>query len=378
MLLQFHNPSKLKTKKVRFEDKIPALDCGTLEYLKDLSTRRKAVEESTNGTSFTPEVIRREMSGGLTSQFQRDLQTLEHYLPLLENLVLQIDKIGNKNCVFRWISELKLRWTSANNAPSVLNLGTSKFFQINNLRFELGMVLFLYGALSRQSALEAMSQDLAESCTLFRKAAGVYNYLAQDVFSVLQPFLPRERPIEVMTSMSNVMNLICLAEAQAVMTRKAEEKESSVSLLATLHYGVTELLLEANYILKSDADLHNVSNQLVAFIDLSGLLHQARSQKYVAIKLHDGGQIGLAIGVLRHAIDNMDGRTPSKEPWHAVFTQENNALRAVLKRYERENDFICHERIPDVYELPNLEGKKIIEAIHYAPTRLERDLMFRI
>ncbi|XP_031474325.1 uncharacterized protein LOC116246661 isoform X1 [Nymphaea colorata] len=379
MLLHSHKLSGLKTKKVLFEENFPALDSGTLEYLKDLSSRRKALEESINGTSFTSEVIQREMSGGLTSQCQRDLQKLELYLPLLENLILQLDKIENKNRVFRWTSELRLRWSSAINASSMLNLGTPKFFQINDLRFELGMVLFLYGALLRERALEIiMSQDLAESCTLFRKAAGVYNYLAEDVLPVLQPLLPRERPIEVMTSMSNVMKLICLAEAQAVTTNRAEQRASSQNLLTKLQYGVTQFLLEARYIMKSDVDLYNVSNRLVDFISLNCLLHQARGQKHVAIELYEEGKIGLAIGVLRDAVSNMSGRSPSNESWHAVFSEEKSALRVILKRYEDENGFIYLERIPDAYELPSLEGKRIVEAIPYAPKRLGRELMFRI
>lgn len=51
-----------------FEEVFAALDCGTLEQLKELSSKRRAIEETINATSSITEAIAREMSGGLTSQ----------------------------------------------------------------------------------------------------------------------------------------------------------------------------------------------------------------------------------------------------------------------------------------------------------------------
>ncbi|KAF3781824.1 DJ-1-like protein B [Nymphaea thermarum] len=101
-------------------------------------------------------------------------------------------------------------------------------------------------------------------------------------------------------------------------------------------------------------------------------------QFYVTIELYEEGKIALAIGVLRDAVINMSGRSPSNESWHAIFSEEKSALRVILKRYEDENGFIYLEKIPDAYELPSLEGKRIVEAIPYFPKRLGRELMFRI
>lgn len=56
--------------------------------------------------------------------------------------------------------------------------------------------------------------DLVQSTTLFREAAGVYHHLAHEVLPSLQPSLTVERPPELVASVSSVMRLICLAEAQ--------------------------------------------------------------------------------------------------------------------------------------------------------------------
>eukprot|EP01018_Ginkgo_biloba_P025635 Gb_25621 [translate_table: standard] len=262
MLLHFQDPSKLKTKKVVYEETYYARDSGTLEQLKELSCRRRAVEESVNGSSFVTAAIAREMAGGTTSRIQQDLQKLELYLPLLENLVMRVESVGDNDQILQWTTDLKIRWTSALGASSTFNLGGPKFFRVDNLRFELGMALFLYGALLRERALEILPSDLVEAATLFRKAAGVYQFLAQDVLPSLQPKLPPERPPEATSSMASIMSIVCLAEAQAVTVRKAETKATSGSLLAKLHYGVAQFLDEASSLLQASlGDWNDISDR---------------------------------------------------------------------------------------------------------------------
>lgn len=53
-----------------------------------------------------------------------------------------------------------------------------------------------------------------QSATIFRKAAGVYQYLAHDVIPSLRPVSETETPPESTVPVSSVMSLICLAEAQ--------------------------------------------------------------------------------------------------------------------------------------------------------------------
>lgn len=54
-----------------FEDVYVAHDPATLELLKELSAERKVIEEFINDSSSITEAIAREMSGGITSKFQR-------------------------------------------------------------------------------------------------------------------------------------------------------------------------------------------------------------------------------------------------------------------------------------------------------------------
>lgn len=379
MMLHFREPAKLKTKRVIFEDVYAARDSATLENLKELSSKRKVIEDSINQNCYITEAIAREMSGGLTCPFQQDLRKLEQYLPLLENLVYHVDLLGSNHQIAWWTSELKIRWSSALGASSFFNLMGPKFYQIDNLHFELGMVLFLYGAILRERALEIVPSDLVQSATLFREAAGVFLYLSQEVFPSLQPTLPAERPPEATSYMSTVMSLICLAEAQAVSIKKAEEKGTTAGLLAKLHYGVVEMLGEAIDVLYSaNGQCKDISSRFMEFIWSCKALHELRSQKYLAESLKDAGQVGIAIGILHDALINVKKKMPGEESHKSIFRKEVDVAADMLIKCERENEFVWQQKIASGDELPLPQGNKIVNAMPYRPKRWERELAFKI
>ncbi|CAI9096271.1 OLC1v1032372C1 [Oldenlandia corymbosa var. corymbosa] len=370
--------SKLRTKQVTFHQVFAASDSKTLEELKDLSSKRRAIQESMDESSSITDAIAREMSGGLTSRLERDIQKLEHYLPLLENLVWEVTLILSNPPMPRLISELKLRWTSSLTSSPILHSKCFKYYQINDLRFEYGMVLFLYSTLLRANGIENLPKDLALSATLLRKAAGVYQYLAQQILPALNTAKATERPPESISSVSSVMSLVCLAEAQAATARKAEEKGNSVSLLAKLHCGVRDLLDEASGILHSaKKECKNISSHLADFIGTAQVLHNLKSHKYLAESLQNEGKIGVAIGVLHRAIKDVGKNSPKDDSWRAVYKHLIQETVELKRKYEHENEFVWHQRIPIPDDLPSPESVKLVSAISYQSNRVEQRLHFK-
>ncbi|XP_073396909.1 uncharacterized protein [Physcomitrium patens] len=347
MLLRYQEPVKLKTKRVVYEENYYARDSGTLEQLKELSTKRQAFEESINGSSKITPAIAREMAGGITS-------------PILQ-----------------WTTDLAIRWTSPLSGSSGKLFTGPKYFRVDDLRYELGMTFFLYGALQRELAMEVLSTDIVEAGALFRRASGIFKHLAENVLPPLQPFLPPDRGPEATASMAAVMSTICLAEAQAVTILKAEEKGTSGSLLAKLHYGVVQFLEEASLLLRtSAADWTDVSDKLRKFIGVCSVLHESRSQRYIAAEYTKVESFGVAIGILRYSLSRVQSVRPSEEVWKLPFRQELDTLRNMLRKADHENEFIWREKPPRVDELPALEGKQIVQPIAYQPFGLDREFIF--
>lgn len=148
--------------------------------------------------------------------------------------------------VAHWISSLKISWRSSLTSSFFFYSKGITYFEIHDLWFEQGMILFLYGGMIRERALEVLQTgmfyillvfvliliqnifskvlqfiyfslfivDMVQSATLFRKAAGVYQYLVGVVLPCLQTKQGVERPPECMIKVASAMSIICLAEAQ--------------------------------------------------------------------------------------------------------------------------------------------------------------------
>ncbi|KAH6763001.1 hypothetical protein C2S52_020434 [Perilla frutescens var. hirtella] len=379
MMISYPGLWKLKTKPVVYEHVVLASDSGTLEQLKELSSRRKAIEDSINESSFITEAIAREMSGGLTSRCEQDIQKLESYLPLLENFIHHINLNAKNRQVMYWVTEFKMRWSSVLSPSSLFNLQGPKFYQVNDMYFELGMSLFLYGALLRERAFQVLSSDLVQSATLFRKAAGVYNYAAQEVLTNLH--WTQERPAEATLSVPSVMSLICLADAQAVTARKARENGNTGGLLAKLHYGVKDFLVEAINILQdATKQCKDTSPRFLDFMSCCKTLHELMGYKYHVEGLKNDGKIGVGIGILRWALGNARKSIPKEESWRVVNQQVIDELSGLLQKYEHENEFVWHEKIPfdDELPLPLPQAARIVSPIPYHPQKWERELMFKL
>ncbi|EXC19641.1 hypothetical protein L484_019391 [Morus notabilis] len=308
------------------------------------------------------------------------LQKLEQYLPLLENLIFHVNLVSSNRQISQWTANLKIQWSSALCSSSFFNLRSPKFFQIGDLKFELQMMLFLYGAILRQRAVEILPENLVQSATLFREAAGLYRHLADESFASLQQHsLLVEKPPEILPSVSTVMNLICLAEAQAVTIRRAEEKGTSISLLAKLHHGVAEFLDEAAVILYAAiGECKDISSRFVEFLSSSRALHRLRGQKYHAESLKTAGKVGISIAVLRVALTDGKRQMPGEESWKSTYRKEIDDTAELLRKIEHENGFVWREKVPSKEELPLCEGNKIVSSIPYQPKRWERELAFKI
>jgi len=69
------------------------------------------------------------------------------------------DKKDNPQIV-QWTTDLNIRWTSPLSGSSGRLFTGSKYFRVDDLRYELGMTVFLYGALLRELALEVLSTGI--------------------------------------------------------------------------------------------------------------------------------------------------------------------------------------------------------------------------
>ncbi|KAL9305996.1 putative BRO1 domain-containing protein [Arabidopsis thaliana] len=362
-----------KTKELLFEKALQAAGPVTLGEVKDLTSKRKIIEECVNKTSKVTDSTAREMTRGLTSVCDQDLHKLGEYLPLLCNLVHYTDKIKR-------VSSLKIRWSSGLISQTLIQRTCLKFFQVDNIMFEFGMVRFVYAVKLRERAMELVSTDSKKGVAVYREASGVFHHLSHEILPSLQTCLPPGKLPELTPPLCSALSLLCLAEGQAVTTEKAEESGKSASLLSKLHFGIFQYLSEAYARLSSrlTGEYKDLSTCFLEYVTTMGALHELKSQKYLAELLESEDRVGDAVGVLRRALAAAKKSTPSKDDkWIAIFKKEREDVAKNMAKYEKLNDSMMLQKIPIDREIPFPKGEKIVNLIPYTPTRVVRELRFK-
>ncbi|XP_010458782.1 PREDICTED: uncharacterized protein LOC104739986 [Camelina sativa] len=358
-----------KTKEILFQKTLQTAAI-TLGELRELSGRRKAVEEFVNKTTSAASRV---IYGG-ASHCDQDLQKLRKYLPVLLNLVRYADNLKR-------VSNLKIRWSSGLISQTLIQRTCPKFFQVDNIMLELATVTFVYAVKLRERAMELGSTtDYKDSVTVYREASGVFHHLSQEILPSLKNCVPPGKLPELTPPLCSSFSLLCLAEGQTVTIKNAEESGTSASLLSKLHFGVSQLLSEAYAHLSSRAngDFKDLSTRFLEYVSTLGAFHELKSQKHLAEVLESEDRIGDAIGVLRRALTAAKKSTPSKDDtWISIFKKEREEVTKTMTKYEKLNDSMMLQKIPINREIPYPEGRKIVDLIAYTPTRLEQELRFK-
>ncbi|KAJ0230615.1 BRO1 domain-containing protein [Hirschfeldia incana] len=231
--------------------------------------------------------------------------------------------------------------------------------------FELHMILFIYALKLREKAMVLVSKDMVESTKAYREAAGVFDYVCKidhRDWSYIEKFPELTSPV------CSSLKLLCLAVGQAVTANKAEEKGTSASLVAKLHYGVTQFVAEANAALlsKTNTQVKQLSSRFLDYVRTLGALHELKTGKHFAESLESEGELGEAIGVLRRALTKAKTTTQFRDDtWKSIFKKEIEKVSTLMNKYECLNKSMMVQRIPVEADLPTLQGDKIVKLIPY-------------
>ncbi|KAL0657963.1 hypothetical protein Bca4012_078548 [Brassica carinata] len=180
--------------------------------------------------------------------------------------------------------------------------------------------------LERLAFFEAESNDMVESTKAYREAAGVFDYVCKighTDWSYIEKFPELTSPV------CSSLKLICLAEGHAVTANKAKEKGTSASLVAKLHYGVTQFVAEANASLlsKTNTQVKQLLSRFLDYVSTLGALHELKSGKHLAESLESEGELGEAIGVLCRSLARAKLTTQCRsDTWKSIFKKEREQV----------------------------------------------------
>lgn len=281
---------------------------------------------------------------------ESSLETIYNYYDQLESLERKL-KPASVNIPFRW--------------KDAFNKGT--FFggrislTVCSLAWEKVCVLFNIAAL-QSSIAQSQSLDTDEGLKLaakmFQQAAGIFQRLKSDVVPAIQQDPTPDMNADTLASLSTLM----LAQAQETFVHKAIHDRMKDAILAKLCAQCEEYYAEAIKLMSKESVKMIWEREWIQMVLGKQAAFHAMTQYYQSLVCKANKEIGQEISRLQYAMElfqeaqNRSGRPNYFEDF-ASKAQRN------LTEARKDNDFIYHERIPDIKTLDPVSKASLAKAL---------------
>ncbi|KAK0171286.1 hypothetical protein PV328_009034 [Microctonus aethiopoides] len=221
---------------------------------------------------------------------------------------------------------------------------------ISTITYEKLCVLFNIAAL-QSSIASSQSLDSDEglklAAKLFQQAAGIFNYLKGNVMLAIQQEPTPDMTPDTLSALSALM----LAQAQEIFVYKAMHDSMKDTVIARLAAQTEELYADALKLFQKEIFRSFWDKEWIPLITGKQSGYRAMAELYQGTLCKDNTIIGEAICRLEYAVDLFKAaQQRSNKP--ALFEDYASKAQRLLAEVKKDNDFIYHERIPDIKSVP--------------------------
>lgn len=227
---------------------------------------------------------------------------------------------------------------------------------ISTLPYEKMCVLFNIAALqSAVAASQSLDNDdgLKLAAKLFQQSAGIFNHLKGNVMLAIQQEPTPDMSPETLGALSALM----LAQAQEIFVHKAIHDTMKDGIIARLASQAEELYAEALKLFQKEIFRAFWDKEWVPLIAGKQAGYRAMAEFYQSLVCKSKKQVGEEIARLEYAVELFKA-AQNRSNKSNLFQDYANKAQRNLNDVKKDNDFIYHERVPDV---------KSLEAIGKAP-----------
>ncbi|KAI5698642.1 hypothetical protein M8J75_009827 [Diaphorina citri] len=290
--------------------------------------------------------------------FEKHESSLEVIYSYYDHLVSLESKI------FPATVNIPFRWKDAFNKGSLF--GGRISLTVCLLAWERVCVLFNIAAL--QSAIaQAQSLDTDEGLKLAAKmlqsSAGIFNYLKGAIVPAIQQDPTPDMNADTLSALSTLM----LAQAQEAFVQKAIHDRMKDAILAKLCAQCEDYYAEAMRLMSKDSVKQMWDREWVQQVSGKQAALHAQTHYYQALVCKQNKEVGQEIARLTCAMELFrEAQSRSGRP--QLCEDIMNKAQRNLTEAQKDNDFIYHERIPDVKSLEPV-GKAALAKPLPLPTR---------
>jgi len=284
---------------------------------------------------------------------EKSESSLEHMAKYYDQLSNLTQKIPTQEL------QIPFKWQDAFSKGSVF--GGRITLTVSSISYEMVATLFNYGAMCTQVAaaqnLES-EEGLKKANKHLQTAAGIFNQLKDRVVAAIEQEPTPDLEPETLT----LLSAICLAQAQELVVQKALKDKMKESIIAKLSKHADDLFSDVLKNMQKESVRSLWDKDWVAVVSGKQALYNGLAQYHQSRVCNAEKAIGEEISRLQYALELFTAA--EKRAGYTIgcskdwYKRSNNYLTEAKK----DNDFIYHERIPEVGKLAPVGKAAVVKA----------------
>nr|XP_046272968.1 programmed cell death 6-interacting protein isoform X1 [Scatophagus argus] len=260
---------------------------------------------------------------------------------------------------------LTFTWKDAFDKGSLF--GGSVKLALASSGYEKTCVLFNAAALASQIASEQNldnDEGLKAAAKYYQLASGAFGHIKDTVLSALN----REPTMDISPETVGTLSLIMLAQAQEVIFLKATSDKMKDAVIAKLanqaadFYG--DAFKQCQY--KDNLPKYFYFQEVLPVLAAKHCIMQANAELHQSVLAKQKKRFGEEIARLQHAAELVKTVASRYDEYVSVKDLSDKINRA-LTSAKKDNDFIYHDRVPEVKDLEHIGKAALVKATTITP-----------
>ncbi|XP_029299184.1 programmed cell death 6-interacting protein isoform X2 [Cottoperca gobio] len=297
--------------------------------------------------------LRRNALGRPLDKHESSLEILLRYYDQLCSVEPKFPFSENQLCLI-------FTWKDAFDKGSLFS-GSVKL-ALASLGYEKTCVLFNAAALASQIASEQNldnDEGLKTAAKYYQLASGAFGHIKDTVLSALN----REPTMDISPETVGTLSLIMLAQAQEVFFLKATSDKMKDAVIAKLANQAADFYGDA---FKQCQYKDNLPKEVLPVLAAKHCIMQANAELHQSILAKQKKRFGEEIARLQHAAELVKTVASRYDEYVSVKDLTEKINRA-LTAAKKDNDFIYHDRVPEVKDLEHIGKAALVKATAITP-----------
>ncbi|KAK1880660.1 Programmed cell death 6-interacting protein [Dissostichus eleginoides] len=255
---------------------------------------------------------------------------------------------------------LTFTWKDAFDKGSLFS-GSVKL-ALASIGYEKTCVLFNAAALASQIASEQNldnDEGLKTAAKFYQLASGAFGHIRDTVLSALN----REPTMDISPETVGTLSNIMLAQAQEVFFLKAASDKMKDAVIAKLANQAADYYGDA---FKQCQYKDNLPKEVLPVLAAKHCIMQANAELHQSILAKQKKRFGEEIARLQHAAELVKTVATSHDEYVSVKDLTEKINRA-LTAAKKDNDFIYHDRVPEVKDLEHIGKAALVKPTAITP-----------